>query len=193
MGRPLYLHPPYVWIFLAAGLILATREVLVRRYLGGERPTDDAHTFLVLWSATGLGTTAALLVPFTGVGTMPTPATAFWIGIAIMVVGFLLRLAAIRTLGRLFSHRVAVSPDHRVVETGPYRVVRHPSYTGAVVTYLGIGVACGNWLSVVAALAGALVGFGYRIRIEEQYLRRELTGYERYTERTPYRLVPFVW
>jgi protein-S-isoprenylcysteine O-methyltransferase Ste14 len=193
MGRPLYLHHPYVIVFLAAGVVLATREALVRRYLGGERPTDDAHSFVVLWVATGVGTTTALLLPFTGVATMPAPALAFWLGIAVMLAGFLLRLAAIRWLGRLFSHRVAVRPDHRVVEAGPYRFVRHPSYTGAVVTYLGIGVACGNWLSIATAVAGAFVGFAYRIRVEEQFLRRELAGYETYAEKTPYRLVPFVW
>jgi protein-S-isoprenylcysteine O-methyltransferase Ste14 len=96
-------------------------------------------------------------------------------------------------LGVQFSHRVAVMDDHAVVEWGPYGWVRHPAYTGAVVTYLGIGLVTGNAVSVLAALGGALVGFGHRIAVEERALQKQLDEYEHYVERTPYRLVPGVW
>lgn len=192
--RPLYVQSPYVVVLFAVGLLLASREVLVRRYLGGDpESVVDAGSFRVLWSVTTAATALAVFVPFSGVGTMPDPAAAFWVGIGLMVSGFLIRLAAIATLGRLFNHRVAVQRDHAVVEDGLYRWVRHPSYTGAVLTYIGIGVVCGNWLSVAAELLGAVAGYGYRILVEERALRERLAGYAAYCERTPYRLVPFVW
>jgi len=110
-----------------------------------------------------------------------------------MFAGFLVRLAAMLALGEQFSHEIAIKDEHAIIETGPYRWVRHPSYTGAVLTYLGIGIVTGNWLSVVTALGGALLGFGHRVIVEERALRETLDEYERYVERTPYRLVPGIW
>ena len=194
MARPLFATSPYVYVLLAAGLVLAGREVLVRRYLGeGEVVPAGVDTVRILWLATAPATAFAVLVPFTGVGNAAVPLSWFWAGIATMLAGYLLRLGALLTLGETFTQHVAVRVDHDVVERGPYRWVRHPAYTGAVLTYLGIGLAVGNWLSLLATTAGALLGYGYRIRVEERYLRETLAGYRTYCERTPYRLVPFVW
>lgn len=139
------------------------------------------------------GTTVALLVPFSAVGGLPADGRLFWFGILVMLAGFAVRMAAVATLGELFRHRIVLLLNHEVVESGPYARVRHPSYAGAVLTYVGVGVACGNWVSLAVVTASAVVGFGYRVRVEERVLGRELEGYEEYTERVPYRLVPFVW
>lgn len=194
MATPLFATAPYVYVLLGVGLLLAGREVLVRRYLGAghERP-GVVDSIGVLWLATTPGTTLAVLVPFTGVAALPAPALWFWLGITTMLAGFCLRLAALLTLGETFTQHVAVHRDHEVVDTGLYRWVRHPAYSGAIVPYVGIGLALGNWISLVLTTASALAGYGYRVRVEERYLRRELEGYEAYVEETPYRLVPFVW
>lgn len=194
MANPVYLHRPELYGFLAVGLVLASRELVVRRYLTDDRPvTDDSRSFRILWTATAIGTTVALLAPFSSVGQLPATETVFWLGLGVMLAGFAVRMSAVITLGNLFSHRVVVTSDHRVVDSGPYNWVRHPSYAGAVLTYVGVGVACGNVVSVLATTAGALVGYGHRIRVEERALRRELAGYDSYTDRVPYRLIPLVW
>jgi len=194
MAEPLYLRPPYVYLFFGAALVIGIREVIVRRYLRVDPEfVVDAGSFRVLWGSTTVATALALFVPFSGIGTVPDPLASFWIGLATMFVGFLVRMYAVVTLGELFSHCVAVNPDHEVVDSGPYAWVRHPSYTGAVVTYLGIGVVCGNWISVAAEAVGAAVGYGYRIRVEEATLREHLDSYAEYADRVPYRLIPFVW
>ncbi|WP_226011074.1 methyltransferase family protein [Halomicrobium salinisoli] len=194
MAQPLFLQPPYLWILYATAGLVALREVITRRiWRADEEERIDRGSFRVLWAATTGGTAVAVLFPFAGVGQVGAPVLSFWLGIALMLGGFLFRMYAMLTLGRLFSHRVAVKDDHEVIVRGPYRWVRHPSYTGAIVTYLGIGVVTGNWVSVCAVLAGALAGYGHRIRIEERALRAELDGYEAYAERTPYRLVPGIW
>lgn len=80
----------------------------------------------------------------------------------------------------------------RVIDTGVYGLVRHPMYAGAIPFFLGIPL----WLESYAAalLAGVLSGIlVVRIRIEEQFLQRELEGYEAYMQRVPYRLIPFIW
>lgn len=194
MTDPLYLQSPYVWVLYATAGLIALREVIARRLWRAD--TDhriDRGSFGVLWASTAVGLVVALFVPFAGVGSVGAPVTAFWAGIALMLAGFAFRLWAMLSLGRLFTHRVALKDDHEVIESGPYRLVRHPAYTGATVTYLGIGVVTGNGIGALAALGGALVGYGYRIRIEERALRERLAGYEQYVERTPYRLIPGVW
>jgi protein-S-isoprenylcysteine O-methyltransferase Ste14 len=100
---------------------------------------------------------------------------------------------SIRTLGRFFRYEVVVQEGHRVVDTGPYRLVRHPSYTGSLLAFLGIGIALDNWLSVAAALGLPLLGFLRRIAVEEAALTSELgDAYRSYKERTR-RLVPGIW
>lgn len=194
MASPLFLQAPYVVVLFGTACLLALREA-VARWLW-QPDTDNTvsqGSFGVLWAATTAGTVLAVGLPFAGVGSIGAPVIAFWLGIGVMVAGFGFRLASMLALGEQFSHEVAVKEDHTIVDRGPYRWVRHPSYTGAVVTYLGIGVVTGNWLSVVAALGGALAGFGYRISVEERALRERLDDYEAYVERTPYRLVPGIW
>jgi protein-S-isoprenylcysteine O-methyltransferase Ste14 len=194
MTGPLFVQSPYLVVFFGTACLLALREVVARRLW---RPETDNRvergSFAVLWGATTAGTVVAFAVPFLGVGSLGAPVLAFWLGIATMLAGFALRVAAMLALGEQFSHEVAVKDDHAVVERGPYRWVRHPSYTGAVVTYLGIGLVTANAVSVLAALGGALLGFGHRITVEERALRERLDEYESYARGTPYRLIPGVW
>lgn len=194
MATPVYLTPPELWVLFGVGLLLGSRELIVRQYLGlDDRPAaDGAGSFWVLWAATAAGTTVAVVAPLAGVGRLPAATASFWVGVAVMLVGFAVRMTAVVTLGEQFSHRVVVA-DREVIDTGPYAWVRHPSYTGAVVTYFGVGVACGDWVSVLAATGGAIVGYGHRVRLEEHTLSRELDDYAAYARRVPYRLIPFVW
>ncbi len=194
MARPLFVTPPYVWLLLAAGLLLAAREGLVRTVLGaGAVRYAEVDAIGVLWLATTPATVLAVLLPFTGVGNVAAPAAYFWAGLVTILVGFVGRLAALFTLGDTFTQHVGLRADHDLATTGPYRVVRHPAYTGAIITYVGIGMALGNWLSLGIVTVAAFVGYSYRVRVEERYLRAELPGYEAYAEETPWRLVPFVW
>jgi protein-S-isoprenylcysteine O-methyltransferase Ste14 len=114
-------------------------------------------------------------------------------GIAVMWAGFGLRAWAVRTLGRFFRVEVTVDTGQTVVDTGPYTRVRHPSYTGLLVFYLGLGICLDSYLSVAAAVLLPLAAVVNRIDHEERTLRRELgQAYELYSSRTR-RLVPGVW
>jgi protein-S-isoprenylcysteine O-methyltransferase Ste14 len=116
-----------------------------------------------------------------------------WLGAFLAVGGTLFRQWAIRTLGQYFTRSVRVSADQAVVQDGPYRWVRHPSYTGAVLAAAGVGLALGNAVSLGCLLAAILPGFAYRISIEEKALAETLgEPYRAYRARTK-RLIPFVW
>jgi protein-S-isoprenylcysteine O-methyltransferase Ste14 len=116
----------------------------------------------------------------------------FWIGIVLMLVGMGFRYFAIRTLGRFFTFNVAVHSGQTVVERGPYRYIRHPSYAAGLITLAGIGVALGNWASLAALLMLMAVAYGYRIQVEETALLAALGApYQAYRSRTK-RIIPFV-
>ena len=90
------------------------------------------------------------------------------------------------------SATIELAPDQKVISTGPYALVRHPMYTGALVMLLGIPIALGSWwgLLVIAAMIPALI---WRLIDEERFLARNLPGYVEYQDKTRYRLIPLVW
>jgi protein-S-isoprenylcysteine O-methyltransferase Ste14 len=115
------------------------------------------------------------------------------VGIALILLGVALRWWAIRVLGRLFTRNVAVHTNQTVVQSGPYRFVRHPAYSGTLLTLLGAGLALTNWLSIIVILASGLAGHLYRVRVEEAALCKALgQPYEDYMRHTR-RFIPFIF
>ncbi|HKW58467.1 MAG TPA: isoprenylcysteine carboxylmethyltransferase family protein [Candidatus Dormibacteraeota bacterium] len=136
-----------------------------------------------------LGLLVARLVPSASIS--DGRSLVFGLGIAVALLGIALRWWAVLTLGRFFTTRVMTRPDQTVVQSGPYRWVRHPSYTGALLTVFGVVLCNTNWLSLTCFVI-ALPGFAYRIRVEERALLTALgEPYRDYMRRTK-RLVPFV-
>jgi protein-S-isoprenylcysteine O-methyltransferase Ste14 len=159
-----------------------------------DRETRDP-SFVALTFASTAGLVLAVVAAHRVDGlTMPDPG---WlpvaVGLALVAGGLALRVWAIRELGRFFKFTVVVQEGHEVIETGPYRLIRHPSYTGLIVASLGLGVMLGNWLSVLASGLPPLIGFTLRLLSEERILATELgEPYRDYMRRTR-RLVPGVW
>ena len=116
-----------------------------------------------------------------------------WVGAVLAVSGTLFRNWAVRSLGRFFTRTVQVSANQPVIDAGPYRWLRHPSYAGGLVSALGVAVALGSWIGVLAVGAGVTAGYMVRIRVEERALGQTLgEPYRAYQLRT-WRLVPFLY
>ncbi|HTV77799.1 MAG TPA: isoprenylcysteine carboxylmethyltransferase family protein [Steroidobacteraceae bacterium] len=112
------------------------------------------------------------------------------VGIALMLVGLVLRWYSIIHLGRFFTVNVAIAQDHRIIDTGPYRWLRHPSYTGALVAFLGLALCTQNWASLVLIVIGTTAVFSYRMGVEERALTAAFgEPYRQYMQRT-WRLIP---
>ncbi len=112
------------------------------------------------------------------------------IALALLIGGLALRWASVMVLGRYFTVNVTVMKDHRVVDRGPYRYVRHPSYSGLLLAFLGLGLFFNNWLSLLIVFVPMTLGLLYRIRIEEAALVAAMGDeYAAYCARTK-RLVP---
>jgi protein-S-isoprenylcysteine O-methyltransferase len=116
-----------------------------------------------------------------------------WTGVGIGAVGFVLRIWAMRVLGQFYTRRLVTTAEQRVVQNGPYRLVRHPGYLGSLLVWMGASASSEN-LVCFAAVAGMLaVAYAYRIRTEERMLIGVLgKAYEEYRQRS-WRLVPFVF
>jgi protein-S-isoprenylcysteine O-methyltransferase Ste14 len=114
-------------------------------------------------------------------------------GVIVMWLGLAIRIWAIAALGQAFRTTVEVEPGQAVVSTGPYRRVRHPSYSGLLLIVAGFGLAAGNWLALVICIVLPLPAVLRRIQVEEA----ELTGvlgdrYRAYQAQTK-RLIPGLW
>jgi protein-S-isoprenylcysteine O-methyltransferase Ste14 len=114
-----------------------------------------------------------------------------WICIALIVLGFAFAWWARIHLGALWSGAITRKQDHRVVDTGPYAIVRHPIYTGILLAILATAAAKGTILGLLGAAAITL-GFWMKARLEERWLRQELgaEAYDAYRRRVPM-LLPF--
>ena len=120
-------------------------------------------------------------------------AAAFAIGMVILVAGLVLRGWSIMTLGEYFTGYVAVSADQPVVTAGPYRVLRHPSYTGLLLALAGLGLTAANWVSLAGVVILPLVALLWRIHAEERALLAMLGDRYRGYAAQHKRLIPLVW
>jgi protein-S-isoprenylcysteine O-methyltransferase Ste14 len=119
--------------------------------------------------------------------------TVFIVGIAIMLIGMALRYWSVFTLGASFRTTIETNLNQKVIDYGPYRLIRHPSYGGWLLICCGYGVALQNWLSLMLVLLLPLAALLYRIRVEETELASSLgSEYIEYQKRTK-KLIPWVW
>jgi protein-S-isoprenylcysteine O-methyltransferase Ste14 len=193
--KPLAVHGGVaaVAFWLCAGGWAAFEAVLAVRARGGE-PAGRDRSFVPLTLSVLAGLALGVLAARSGELTLPGP--GWWplaLGLAVFGAGLGLRAWAVHELGRFFKFTVVVQAEHRVVDTGPYRLIRHPSYTGLLMAALGLGVALGTWLSIPACVVPPLIGFSIRLTHEERVLADELgEPYRRYMRGTR-RLIPGVW
>jgi protein-S-isoprenylcysteine O-methyltransferase Ste14 len=122
----------------------------------------------------------------------PAP-VAFAAGMVVLLAGLVLRGWSFKALGQYFTHVVMVSDDQPVIATGPYRVLRHPSYAGVLLAVVGIGLASANWAGLVGVTLLIAAPLLWRIHIEESALMTTLGDRYRAYAAQHKRLVPLVW
>lgn len=117
----------------------------------------------------------------------------FGIGIFLILAGEAFRWYAISVLGKFFTNVISIQTGQTVIENGPYRYIRHPSYSGAILSFLGFGLALTNWLSLGLIILATILGYIYRVHVEEQVLVEGLgQPYRNYMQHTK-RFIPFIY
>jgi len=194
---PFSAAPIFALIFWGAFASWILPEVVawkVKRSTDSSMARDQGSLNLVAvlwWSGIAMDFSLSLLLPQAAISWKRT--SLFFIGICFMLLGIALRWYSAGTLGKYFTFDVAIQTGQTLVEVGPYRYIRHPSYSGALLTLLGFGLALGNWLGLAANLSSMGFAYAYRISVEEAALASALgESYKQYMGRT-WRLVPFLF
>jgi protein-S-isoprenylcysteine O-methyltransferase Ste14 len=193
---PLYEQPgPNIAFWTMFGLFALGEYVLRFRSRFNKSGTRaERWSFLVVIVAVGGGMLGGFALARGNAGEVGSGRwPLFILGLVLMAAGVFLRQWAILALGRFFTVDVRVHSDQTVVQRGPYRWVRHPSYSGLLIFFVGVGLALSNWLSLIVLAVVPAVGLLLRIRSEEHALIAALGDeYRRYAA-TRRRLFPGIW
>jgi len=194
---PLFPTDQETILFSAAVMLWILSEIIggaiipwLRRS-GGKVKRKDDGSVLIIRVSMYVSVLIAIFLAIKNIAMLPD--WLFYPGIFLIVIGVLVRQWAILVLGRYFTVTVGVQKDQKVVDNGPYRFIRHPSYLGLFLIILGIGLALHSWVGILVLLVLNGLAFGYRIHVEEKALVAELgDDYIQYMKRTK-RIIPFIF
>src|SRR5262245_45491307 len=188
----------FLAVYFAASLAITLylmkhdRKLLERRIRGGPLAEKQPTQRIIMLFASA-GFLGLILVPALDrrFGWSHMPALAALAGDAMVALGWLAIFGVFRT-NSFTAATVELAPDHKVISTGPYGLVRHPMYASALIMLAGIPIALGSWwgLLVIAALMPVLL---WRLFDEEKFLATNLPGYVDYQSKVRHRLIPLVW
>lgn len=186
-----------VWLFLGAFAVMLTIALLtvdrqVRRDRLKPQKTHDPGVLLAL-RLTVLATVVTALLDTLWLHASRVPAAVSTAALALFMGGLGFALWAVRT-NRFFMPAVRIQDErgHRVVDSGPYAIVRHPGYAAMLVVAPSVALALGSWLALVPALA-CMLTLVTRTRLEDRFLVANLPSYTEYAKRTKFRLIPGLW
>lgn len=197
MARPLPFAWPWALLFWSVYVwaFIPEYRVIRRTRTGGPSPAEDRGSLRVLIAGFLVAILAAFVFPFA----MPRaalpgdPRVWFFTGLLTLISGSLLRRHCFRVLGEFFSGVVTVQAHHRVIDSGAYRWVRHPSYSAALLLVLGIAMSFGNMAGVVVGFVAAALAYSYRARVEEEALLSSIGAPYATFLATRKRFIPYVW
>jgi protein-S-isoprenylcysteine O-methyltransferase Ste14 len=180
------------WIYF---LWLLSEIILNRRLRSGKsaKQSSDKNTLLLLWVSIFISITIGVFVSKTTYFPIDISERLPSIGLTVIIMGITIRLVAIKQLGQFFTVDVTIRENHQLLQNGLYKLVRHPSYTGSLLSFLGLGLSLNNWLSLSIVLLPTLSTFIYRMNIEEKVLIEQFgKQYLDYMAKTK-RLIPFMY
>jgi protein-S-isoprenylcysteine O-methyltransferase Ste14 len=183
-------------LFLIISIVWVAFEVFLSRKKrsNGTGIKDDRSSLTVLWITLILAISAGIYISRFDIGTIELYSSFIhYFGLFLIICGLIIRWIAILKLKDLFSVTVFVQENHQLVDSGIYKHIRHPAYLGSLISFLGLGFAWQNWLSLFIIFIPIFTALSYRIHVEEKVLFREFGDeYSRYISQTK-KLLPWIY
>jgi len=155
--------------------------------------SSDKSSLWWLYGLITVGYALSFSIGATRIGRIYNWNTFFAIGMTLFVIGLMIRIHSLLTLKQYFTYSVAKVENHKIIETGLYKFIRHPGYLGQLIIFIGISTSISNWLSIPAMMIPITLGYLYRINIEERFMLEQLgEDYLIYQKRTK-RIIPMIY
>jgi protein-S-isoprenylcysteine O-methyltransferase Ste14 len=188
----------YLFVFAASAALITAylwkkdRNLLERRVNAGPGAEKEKNQKLIQLFAS-LAFVGVIILPsldhrFSG---SDVPLSVVIVGDVLVALGFLIIFIVFKE-NTFAAATIAVAPDQKVISTGPYAIVRHPMYSGALVMLFGTPLALGSWWGLLTFIPMTFI-IAWRLLDEEKFLCKSLSAYKEYLQKVQYRLVPFIW
>jgi protein-S-isoprenylcysteine O-methyltransferase Ste14 len=152
--------------------------------------SEDKGSIWFLFICIGLGYWLSFSLKSIRIGRIDNWNTFFIIGTILAIICLIVRITSIMTLREHFTYTVTKIENYELIEKGLYKIIRHPGYLGQLIIFLGISISLSNWLSIISLIVPVIIGFIYRINIEEKFMLKQMgTKYKDYQARTN-KLIP---
>jgi protein-S-isoprenylcysteine O-methyltransferase len=183
-------------IIIAFSSLYGLFEIFMSRRLKNTRhisKSGDKGSIWLLTLSISLGFWLSFIVASTKTGRIYHWDTFFIIGSILVITGLIIRVNSILTLKQQFTYTVTRIDNHELIETGLYKILRHPGYLGQLLIFLGIATSLSNWLSILLMIIPVLLGYLNRIAVEEKFMVEQIgQKYIDYQNRTK-RLIPMIY
>jgi protein-S-isoprenylcysteine O-methyltransferase Ste14 len=183
-------------IFILVWSIWFISEILLNRFLrsGKNIKNDlDKGTIRIIWITIGIANSLGIIFAIFLSALICNNLIIPCVGLFLIVLGMILRFISIWTLGRFFTVDIAIRDDQTIKQDGIYRFIRHPSYSGSILSFVGFGISLNNWISLLVISIPVIIAMLNRIKIEERLLIDQFGGeYLDYMKKTD-RLIPWIY
>ncbi len=179
-----------IWITWCASEILLNR---LMRSSSNDKKGKDKGSLRFIWIMIVLAISFGFIFANHVKVPISNQSLISYAGLVIIIVGMVIIFLSIWTLGKYFTVDVTIRDNHKIKKDGFYSIIRHPSYSGSLLSFIGFGISLNNWLSLITVVILIMISFLYRIKIEEKILIEQFGNeYLDYRENT-YRLIPLIY
>jgi protein-S-isoprenylcysteine O-methyltransferase Ste14 len=183
-------------LIIAFSTLYGLFEIFMSRRLKSKRnvsKSGDKGSIWLLFISISIGYWLSFIMAATKTGRIYHWNTFFAIGSILAIIGLIIRVTSILTLKQQFTYTVTKIEDHELIESGLYKIIRHPGYLGQLIIFLGISTSLSNWLSILLMIVPVLLGYLNRIIVEEKFMIEQMgQKYIDYQKRTK-RLIPLIY
>jgi protein-S-isoprenylcysteine O-methyltransferase Ste14 len=183
-------------LIISFSILYGLFEIYMSKRQQGKREiskSGDKGSIWLLIITISIGYWLSFIMAATKIGRIYHWNTFFVIGSILTIIGLIIRVTSILILKQQFTYRVTKIEDHELIESGLYRIIRHPGYLGQLIIFLGISTSLSNWLSILLMIVPVLLGYLNRIIVEEKFMIEQMgQKYIDYQKRTK-RLIPMIY